>query len=147
MQIKQNEGSGECDALWLNSSVRLDRCGCRNSVDDSLTLLPPPAPGVSGTVQPWQHVLRNFIAKHLPSPGIHPLPSPPNNHHSSKSHPWGFAGFVSWGMAVVPIPKRCAEEPQFCPKRGWKASGEGISPELHCTPCSSTQVSLSPTLA
>lgn len=147
MQIKQNEGSRECDAFWLNSSVRLNRCGCRNSAGDSLTLLPPPSAGCFRHRAVWQRVLRHFIAKRLLSPGIYPLLSPPNNHRTWESHPRGFSAFVSWGIRVVPISKRCTREPQFCPKRGWKASGEGISPAFHCAPCSSTRVSLSPALA
>lgn len=142
MQIKQNEGSREWDALWLKSSVRLNRCGCRNSANDSLTLLPPPRTGCFRYCAAWQHVLKNFIAKRLLSPGIYPLPSPPNNLRSWESYPWGLLT-----TTVVPVTKRCTGEPQFCPKRGWKASGEGISPAFHCTLCSSTRVSLSPALA
>lgn len=81
MQIKQNEGSRECDALWLNSSVRLGRCGCRNSANDSMELLPPLHAECFRHSAGWQGVSTDFIAKHLFSPDVSPAPCyPPLSH-------------------------------------------------------------------
>lgn len=138
MQIKQNEGSRECDALWLNSSVRLCRCGCCNSADDSLRLLPPPQARCFRHCAVWQDILRNFIAKHLLFSGISPLlPSLPSTHHSWVSYPWGLVCSVSWGNMVVFLSHTDVEgSPSSDPKIGWKSSDERINPTFHCTPCS-----------